>query len=86
MCFEDIHTIDRRRGVLNTVYSTVRLQQTALRQQISTPLLKTGPMWTNASTRWDACVFSTRSQRSASSVILSFDSCSTAIRPGGGGV
>ena len=51
---------------------TGRLQRTALCQQISTPPLKTGPMWINASTRWDACAFSMWSQRSASGVITSF--------------
>ena len=43
--YKQTGTIDRRRGV------TVRLQWTALCQQISTPPLKTGPMWINASTR-----------------------------------
>ena len=43
--YKETGTIDRRRGV------TVRLQRTASCQQISTPLLKTGPMWINASTR-----------------------------------
>ena len=61
--YKETGTIDRCRGV------TVRLQWTASCQQISTPPLKTGPMWINASTRWDACAFSTRSQQSASGVI-----------------
>ena len=42
---------------------------TASHQQNYTPPLKIGPTWTYASTRWDACAFSTRSQRSASDVI-----------------
>ena len=41
--YKETGTIDRRRGV------TVRLQQTASCQQISTPPLKTGPMWINTS-------------------------------------
>ena len=52
--YKETGTIDRCRGV------TVRLQRTASCQQISTPPLKTGPMWINASTRWEACAFSTR--------------------------
>ena len=73
--YKETGTIDRCRGV------TVRLQRTASCQQISTPPLKTGPMWINASTRWDACTFSTLSQRSASGVITSFYRCSTAVLP-----
>ena len=58
--YKETGTIDRRRGV------TVRLQWTASCQQISTPRLKTGPMCLHG------CVFSMRSQRSASGVIASF--------------
>ena len=65
--YKETGTIDRHRGV------TVLLQWTASYQQISTSLLKTGAMWINASTWWDACVFSTRSQRSASGIITPFD-------------
>ena len=43
--YKETGTIDRRHGV------TVRLQRTASSQKISTPPLKTGPMWINASTR-----------------------------------
>ena len=64
--YKETGTIDRRCGV------TVRLQRTASCQQISTPPLKTGPMWINVSTRWDACAFSMRSQRSVGGVITSF--------------
>ena len=74
--YKETGTIDRRRGV------TVQSQRTALCQQISTLPLKTDPMWINASTRWDACAFSTRSQRSASSVITSFHCCSTGFLNG----
>ena len=49
--YKETGTIDWRRGV------TVRLQRTASCQQISTPPLKTGPMWINASTQWEACAF-----------------------------
>ena len=59
----------------------VQLQRTASHQQISTPPLKTGPMWINASTRWDACTFSMRSQQSASGVTPSLDRHSTAVGP-----
>ena len=77
--YKETGTIDQCRGVLDTVYSTVRLQRTASCQQISTPPLKTGPMWINVSTRWDACTFSTRSQRSASGVVTSFCCRSTSF-------
>ena len=43
--YKETGTIDRRRGV------TVRLQWRASCQQISTPRMKTCPMWINASTR-----------------------------------
>ena len=73
--YKETGTIDWRREV------TVQLQRTTSCQQISTPPLKTGPMWINVFTRWEACVFSTRSQRSASGVIASFYRRSTAVRP-----
>ena len=42
--YKETGTIDQRRRV------TIQLQRTASCQQISTPPLKTGPMWINAST------------------------------------
>ena len=47
--YKETGTIDRRHG------TTVRLQQTVLCQQISTPLLKTSPMYINKFARLEAC-------------------------------